>query len=278
MTQLLKLQQEGDEQLRINESLRSLLMERTKIMAERERLIERLTKSNEDLERFAYSASHDLRSPLQAINSLSLLIQGDLEEQLHDEGRKHLDMLRQRVKRMEKLLDDILTYAHLEHTLKSRPAETVSVKVMIMEIIDILDPASEVRIKTGDALSKINLPRMPLQQVLRNLIDNSIKHNDKTACTIDVNVEENQECYIFSVRDDGRGIEPQYYQRIFEMFQTLKPRDRVEGSGMGLALVKKILSYYNCRITVESVPGQGAQFRFDWPKAVSQSAGGTRKE
>lgn len=103
MTQLLKLQQEGDEQLRINESLRSLLMERTKIMAERERLIERLTKSNEDLERFAYSASHDLRSPLQAINSLSLLIQGDLEEQLHDESRKHLDMLRQSVKRMDKI-------------------------------------------------------------------------------------------------------------------------------------------------------------------------------
>lgn len=277
VTQLLKLQKEGDEQLRINESLRSLLTERTKIMAERERLIEKLTKSNEDLERFAYSASHDLRSPLQAINSLSLLIQSDLEEQLNDESRKHLDMLRQRVKRMEKLLDDILTYARLEHTLKSRSDETISVQMMITEIIDILAPDTVVTIKVANILSKINLPRMPLQQVLRNLIDNSIKHNDKKACTITVDVEESQERYIFSVRDDGPGIEPQYHQRIFEMFQTLRPRDRVEGSGMGLALVKKMLSYYNCRITVESTPGQGALFRFDWPKAASQTGTIARK-
>lgn len=82
-----------------------------------------------------------------------------------------------------------------------------------------------------------------------------------------MDVEEEKERYIFSVRDDGPGIAPQYHQKIFEMFQTLQPRDRVEGSGMGLTFVKKILSFYDSKITVESELRQGSLFRFDWPKA-----------
>lgn len=268
VTEILKLQEAGDEQIRINKSLRNLLVERTKMISERERLIEKLTKSNQDLERFAYTASHDLRSPLRAIDNLSQIIQSDLGEALAGESARHLDLLRQRVKRMEKLLDDILAYARLDNILEQGEGGSLSLKVMIDEIMDLLAAPRDVEITLGPGVEAISMPRIPLQQVLRNLIDNAIKHNDKTICTIAIDVADNKDRYIFSVRDNGPGIAPQYHQKIFEMFQTLRPRDSVEGSGMGLAFVKQILSHYNSVISVESNPDEGAVFRFDWPKTI----------
>lgn len=266
VTNLMKLREEGDEQLRINENLRSLLSERTKIMAERERLIEKLKRSNEDLERFAYTASHDLRAPLRAIDNLSIMIESDMEDDLLEESQRHLSLLRQRVKRMEKLLDDILTYARLERTLQQKSGERISLKKMIDEIIDVMAPSEEINIKIDENSSKIELFRIPLQQVLRNLIDNAIKHKDKLACSIFINAKEENNRFIFSVSDDGPGIDPQYHSKIFDMFQTLQSRDRVEGSGMGLTFIKKILSHYGCKIKVQSNLGEGATFSFDWPK------------
>lgn len=245
-----------------------LIAERRKIIAERAQLIQRLTKSNEDLERFAYTASHDLRSPLRAVHNLSHMIEEDLGDTLEGEIKNHLTTLRQRVKRMEKLLDDILSYARLDGT-EDNKSEIVNGETLVRDTISMLSPPKGFTILTGNELSKISIPRNPVQQALHNLIDNAIKHHDKKAGTITVDVRENSARYIFSVRDDGPGIAPEYHQRIFEMFQTLQPRDKTEGSGMGLAFVKKILSFHNCEVTVESQPGQGTEFRFDWPKKTS---------
>jgi signal transduction histidine kinase len=107
---------------------------------------------------------------------------------------------------------------------------------------------------------------MPLQQILMNLIGNAIKHHDKKKGHIEVAVEDNGDGYTFTVRDDGPGIPAQFHDQVFKMFQTLKPRDQVEGSGMGLAMVRKYVQVSGGTITVESAEGQGSTFRFTWPK------------
>lgn len=161
VTKLIKLQHEGSEQLRINENLRSMIAERTKVMAEREGLIQRLTKSNEDLERFAYTASHDLLSPLRAIDSLSQLIEGDLGNALQGDSKKHLDTLRQRVKRMEKLLDDILTYARIDQMIAQSAGDLVDGETIIKEIIEVLAPRPGISITAEKNCKKLLFHAFP---------------------------------------------------------------------------------------------------------------------
>ena len=115
-------------------------------------------------------------------------------------------------------------------------------------------------------MPKLLATRTPLETVLRNLINNAIKHHDRADGHVHIVAEEHDDFVEFCVIDDGPGIHPQYHERIFELFQTLKPRDQVEGSGMGLAIVKKTVENYGGSITVESTEGEGATFRFTWPK------------
>ncbi len=112
---------------------------------------------------------------------------------------------------------------------------------------------------------------MPLQQIIFNLLNNSIKHHNKKSGKIEIGVVENTAHFTFTVSDDGPGIAPEYHKKIFDMFQTLQPRDKVEGSGMGLALVKKILTTYKCDISLNSTPGEGSSFSFTWPKISTTS-------
>ncbi len=268
VTGLVKLQKEGSQQLEANETLRLLVAERTKTMAERELLIKSLTKSNEGLEHFAYTASHDLRSPLRAILNLTRMIESDLSEVMPQESRVHIDMLRQRVARMGKLLDDILAYARLDRTMEQGDAKLIAGKDMVDEITGVLDVPSGISVKAGERLKNIVVPRMPVLQVLRNLVDNAVKYHDKKNGEVVVDAEEKDDRYIFSVRDDGPGIDPKYHDRIFEMFESLHSRDQIEGNGMGLSFVKKMLAFYDCGITVESEMGKGSTFRFDWPKTA----------
>lgn len=246
----------------------TLICGRRKAIADRARLIQRLQKSNEELERFAYVASHDLRSPLRAIDNLLQMLEEDLGSKLEGDSRNHIETLRQRGKRMEKLLDDILAYARIENLLEEKLDDFVDGETLVKDIIAMLAPFKGFIIEIGSGLANIQIPRNPIRQVLQNLIDNAIKHHDKKTGKIVVNVAEHPTCYIFSIQDDGPGIAPQYHQKIFEMFQTLQPRDRTEGSGMGLAFVKKILSFYDSTITLNSERERGAEFCFDWPKTL----------
>lgn len=226
----------------------------------------KIKQSNEELERYAYIAAHDLKSPLRAIDNLSQWIEEDLGERLQGKTREHMDALHGRVRRMEKLLDDTLAYSRLEPKLKAVSTEILSARTLVQDISALLSVPKNFVIHMGPGLETVQVHRFPLQQVLYNLISNAVKHHDKETGRITVDVEDKGTQYVFSVRDDGPGIEPQYHQRIFDMFQTLKPRDEREGSGMGLAIVRKILTNFGCTITVESQTGQGAVFRFTWPK------------
>lgn len=226
----------------------------------------KMKQSNEELERFAFIAAHDLKSPLRAVDNISQWLEEDLEDVLPVNSKKHLDELRNRVRLMDKMLDDTLEYARIDSKIESQTNAVVTGKELIDEIIGLLDLPKSFTVNIGTTLVKLNLQKLPLQQVLFNLVNNALKHHDKDVGLIEIDAVEGPTEYMFSVRDNGPGIDPIYHQKIFEMFQTLQPRDRSKGRGMGLAMVRKIIIAHGGTIKVESAIGKGALFRFTWPK------------
>lgn len=224
-----------------------------------------LERSNEELDKFAYVASHDLRAPLRGIDQLAKWIGEDLDNK--DEARDHLRMMRNRVKRMEKLLDDLLEYSRVGRT-KSKWKQ-INTRELLETSFELATPPTAFQIELDPQLPIFETVAVPFEQVLRNLINNAVKHHHREDGKITVSVEDQGHFYLFKIADDGPGISPKYHDKIFEMFQTLKPRDQVEGSGMGLAMIKKIVSTYGGTISVLSQGDQqGACFCVAWPKMV----------
>jgi PAS domain S-box-containing protein len=224
---------------------------------------QQLKRSNRDLEDFAYIASHDLKTPLGGIKSAALWLEEDLHD-LSDESRKLLGLMRSRINRMEKLLDDLLTYSRVGRT--DTAASETKLADIFASIIEVLNPPAHIQVRVEGELPMIAKASAQLEQVLRNLINNAIKHHDKQNGEVVLSGKRVGDFVEFVVRDDGPGILPQFHDKIFQLFQTLKRRDEVEGSGMGLALVKKLVEQQNGCVTVHSQGnGKGAEFRFQWP-------------
>jgi two-component system, LuxR family, sensor kinase FixL len=177
-----------------------------------------------------------------------------------------MQLLRGRVGRMEKLLDDLMEYSRIGRALDDRYVEIVTVSAMMDNILDMISPPKSFTVTTSPCFADIHVRRMPLQQILMNLIGNAIKHHDRKNGCIDVSVQDSDDHYIFAVKDDGPGIPMQFHDKIFKMFHTLKPRDQVEGSGMGLAMMRKNVEVFGGTVTLESSEGRGSIFRFTWPK------------
>jgi PAS domain S-box-containing protein len=223
-----------------------------------------LARSNRDLEDFAYVASHDLKSPLSGIDSAAKWLEEDLQGSLSDESRQILGLMRNRINRMEKLLDDLLTYSRAGRT-DTAIGET-NVAAIFDSIIGVLSPPAHIKVHAEGELPVVVTASAQLEHVLRNLINNAIKHHDKPNGEVILSGKRVGDFVEFVVRDDGPGILPQFHDKIFQLFQTLKRRDEVEGSGMGLALVKKLVEQQNSCITVHSQGnGTGTEFRFRWP-------------
>ena len=216
------------------------------------------------MDQFAYVTSHDLKSPLRAIDHLAHWISDDAGDLLPAKSRGHLEKMRGRIVRMEKLLDDLLAYSRADRF--EYRAEPVDLALLLDNVIRLVTPPQGFTVSVQTPLPMLLTQKVPLETVLRNLINNAIKHHDRSDGEVQVAVQEVNEFLEFSVSDDGPGIAPEFHERIFQVFQTLKSRDEVEGSGMGLAIVKKIVEGRNGRITVTSTPGQGAAFQFTWPK------------
>jgi signal transduction histidine kinase len=223
-----------------------------------------LARSNRDLEDFAYVASHDLKAPLRGIDNAAKWLEEDLRGNLSEESQNILVLMRNRISRMEKLLDDLLTYSRAGRT--DTAVVEINLRNMIDNIVQVLSPPAHIKVRIDGELPVIVTAGAQLEQVLRNLINNAIKHHDKPQGEVVVSCIGSGDEVEFLVRDDGPGIAPEFHDRIFKLFQTLKRRDEVEGSGMGLAVVKKLVEQQNCSITVDSLgDGKGAEFRFLWP-------------
>jgi len=207
-----------------------------------------------------------LKAPLRVIDNASKWLEEDLQEHLTTETQENMNLLRGRVGRMEKLLDDLLEYSRIGRSVDQRFAEIINGKTLMDNILGLLAPPKGFTVKVIRSFADIDVPRMPLQQILMNLISNAIKHHDKTEGCIKVTVEDDGAMYTFAVEDDGPGISAQFHEQVFKMFQTLKPRDQVEGSGMGLAMVRKNVEVFGGTIKLESAEGKGSVFRFTWPK------------
>ncbi len=225
-----------------------------------------LERSNRELDQFAYIASHDLKGPLRGIDNLALWIAEDAADVLPDESKRHLGLLRGRVQRLEQLLESLLVYSRAGRT--SGMAEPVDTAALLRDVVEMLSLPAGFTVEPVGPLPTIQTYRAPLELVFRNLISNAAKHHGGPGGHVRVSAREAGDFAEFTVADDGPGIAPEYHGRVFDLFQTLRPRDDVEGSGMGLAVVRKTTESLGGAVRVESALGSGAAFTFTWPLAV----------
>ena len=221
-----------------------------------------LARSNDELDRFAYVASHDLKAPIRAIDSLAAWIEEDAGAVLPETSAEHLRLLRGRAERMEGLLDGLLAYSRAGRARAA--AEPVDLGALVAEAVETVAPPQGFDVAVAPGPPTVTASRAPLALVVRNLVGNAIKHHDRPDGRVTVSAALDGGHLVVEVADDGPGIAPEYQGRVFEMFQTLRPRDEVEGSGMGLAIVKKTVEAHGGRVTVAS-QGRGTTFRVLWP-------------
>lgn len=227
-----------------------------------------LEKANSELNQFAYVVSHDLRAPLRAIGNLSLWIEEEIGDEITEDAKKYMTLLRNRVKRMEDMISGILEYSRIGRV--NVALENVNVADLIAETVDSLGVPKEFLIKIDDNLPILRTPRLRLSQVFQNLIGNAVKHHHRKDGNIHIGGCDKGEFYEFAVSDDGPGIAPEYHEKVFVIFQTLQARDNVEGTGIGLTLVKKIIEELGGVIAIDSEVGKGTTFRFTWPKNIDK--------
>jgi len=242
------------------------ITERKRLEAEQARMIHELESTNEELKNFAYVISHDLKAPLRAIGSLADWIAADQQDRLDAEGQEHLRLLIQRVRRMDALIDGVLRYSRIGRIHEA--AVAVDLNELLHEVIDSLAPPAHITVTVTPGLPSIRAEKTAIQQVLQNLIANAIRYLDKPQGRIEIDCADQGESWRFSVADNGPGIEARHFERIFQLFQTLNPRDRVESTGVGLAIVKKIVEQCGGQVWVESTPGQGSTFFFTLSKNI----------
>ncbi|HEY9888614.1 MAG TPA: PAS domain S-box protein, partial [Candidatus Obscuribacterales bacterium] len=223
-----------------------------------------LDKRNSELDQFAYVASHDLKAPLRAIANLSEWIEEDLGNEIPPENKQQLALLRNRVQRLEALINGLLEYSRVGR--QEQKIEPVDVHQMLAEAIELLDPPDTFTVAIATPLPTLQTNRTALNQVFSNLIGNAIKHHDRPDGHVTITAQEYGNLIEFAVQDDGPGIAPEYHDKVFTIFQTLKSRDEFESTGIGLSLVKKIIESEGGSVSLESALGEGATFRFTWPR------------
>lgn len=243
----------------------------------------KLHDTSVEMEQFVYAAAHDLRSPLRVIETLAQWTIEDGDD-LPEDCLDNIKKILQRARRLSTLQSDLLNYSRTGQTKDS--LEMVDLAKMVNELSDLLDPESCFSIKPVGQMPVVCTYATPLRQVLLNLLTNAIKHHDGDHGQIEVRMQLSGERMNLSVQDDGAGIEPRFQTQIFELFNTLHSKDEVEGSGLGLALILKLVSRYGGQVQVASNPAmaRGATFSFDWPvqiagqgpSADSDSQGGWR--
>jgi light-regulated signal transduction histidine kinase (bacteriophytochrome) len=225
-----------------------------------------LERSNSELEQFAYVASHDLQEPLRMVASYCQLLQRRYKGKLDQDADEFIGFAVEGATRMQRMINELLNYSRVGR--KSAGFAPVETREAVGVALESLAAAIE---DTGAAVTVGELPRVVgeatlLQQLFQNLVGNALKfRRDDVRPEIAIAAERCDEAWEFTVRDNGIGIEPEYAERIFLLFQRLHERTKYPGTGIGLALCKKVVEHHGGRIWVESAPGGGSVFRFTIP-------------
>ncbi len=229
--------------------------------------IAELSRSNRDLDAFAYVASHDLRSPLRNIKHLADWVTEDTGDQLPVESAEHLKTLKQCIDRMEQLLDDLLQYSRAGR-VHDRLTQ-VNTNDLVTRIFAMLAKPDAMQVCIDGELPTFLTLKAPLETCLRNLINNAIKHHDRADGRVCVSAIDDGELIQFIVEDDGPGIASRFQKKVFEIFRTVAPNsDWKNSSGMGLSIIKKTVETYGGKIELQSELGQGTRFILHWPRQI----------
>jgi len=234
-----------------------------------------LVRSNEELQRFAYAASHDLSEPLRMIGSFTQLLERRYKSKLDADGIEFMAFITEGVTRMKRLIDGLLTYSRAANG--DRVSSSVDMNEVVADVVALLQaPIEDARAEVhADSLPLVPYDRTALTQLLQNLVANAIKfHRPGTAPLVSISADEEANHWRVTVRDNGIGIEPQYFERIFQLFQRLHDRAAFDGTGIGLSVCKKIVEHHGGRIWIESAPGEGSAFTFTVPKQGAAAAAG----
>jgi len=262
------ISKEKNAEIQLKEAYESLEVKVQERTAELDMVIEELKRSNEELQQFAYVVSHDLQEPLRTIVSFTQLLERHYKGKLDDDADEFMDYIVDAAKRMQELIYDLLEYSRVaKNGEKFQPVDIEEVLNSALFNLKTLITKSNVEI-THDKLPTVTAYKNQLIQLLQNLIGNAIKFkktNESLKIHISAQKDEKKFEYIFSVSDNGIGIEKEYFDRIFTIFQRLHTREEYTGTGIGLSTAKKIIEYHGGSIWVESKPGVGSTFYFTIP-------------
>ncbi len=232
-------------------------------------VVRNITETKElitQLEQFAYIASHDLKAPLRAISNLSQWIEEDIGDNLNEETGENLRLLRGRVERMENLIQGVLTYSRVSNSVPAKVS--CNLNKVIDGILNSIVIPQGFEVKVNSSVSEIYADSTQIIQVFSNLISNAIKHHHDSEGNIKITAREcasDKNWIEILVEDDGPGIPMKYREKVFQVFQTLEPRDKTENTGVGLAIVKKITEKQGGRIEILSLNELGTTFKILWP-------------
>ncbi|MEM9484606.1 MAG: PAS domain-containing protein [Cyanobacteria bacterium P01_F01_bin.116] len=248
----------------LNERLETNVQERTQELEQRAQELER---SNAELEQFAYVASHDLQEPLRTISSYTELLAEEYGDRLDGEAHEYMDFVVDGATRMQQLIKDLLAFSRVG--TRGKKFASMSCESVLQKVLGNLKLAINEchAVVTYDELPEVMADESQIQQLLQNLISNALKFRGKDAPHIHVSATLQGKEWEFCVRDNGIGIDPEYFEQIFEIFQRLHSRRYYEGTGIGLAICRKIVQRHGGHIWIDSAPGQGASFYFTMPNS-----------
>jgi len=245
---------------------------RQQAQARQAALLEELESINRELKDFAQIVSHDLKAPLRGIHVLAQWIMDDFQDKLGEQGKEQMELLMGRVHRMQSLIDGILAYSRVSRIRETQV--TIDTNELVSQVVEDLSPPPHIEFDVHDNLPKVFGEPTRIRQLFQNLASNAVKYMDKERGSIQIGGAEEEDGWQFFVRDNGPGIEAKHFERIFQVFQTLVPKDSNDSTGVGLTVVKKIVERHGGKIWVESEVGQGTTFfftlskaRFDGPQA-----------
>ena len=246
-----------------NEDLQKEIAGRMLSEEKKAQLLKELEGTNRELKDFAYIVSHDLKAPLRAMSTLANWISVDYQDKIDKKGKEQLALLIRRATRMNNLINGILEYSKVGR-IKEKKVK-VDLDEVVREVIDTIAPPENIKIRVEGELPSIFCEKTRISEVFQNLLGNAVKYMDKPEGVIRIGCVEENDFWKFNVSDNGPGIEEKYFEKIFQIFQTLSPVDEYESTGIGLTLVKKIITMYGGEIRVESEAGRGSSFFFTLP-------------